>query len=87
MTQMTDRLMTAKQIAGLMGYEPEQYKSVYARLERAGIEPWRDPDNSSSRTVRWWESDILGYLRRGGGGAVAREKQPESKPSRFRKAS
>jgi hypothetical protein len=66
-----DRLLSAKQIAPLLGYEPEQYKAVFAKLERAGLQPWRDPDNPKSRTVRWWESDITGYMRRGGGGPVA----------------
>jgi hypothetical protein len=79
-----DVLLSAKQIAPMLGYEDTQYKAVYARLERAGLQPWRDPDNPSSRIKRWWRSDIAGYMRRGSAPAP-RSAQPEAKPTRFRK--
>lgn len=82
-----DHLLSAKQIAPLLGIPDDQYKSVYRQLERAGIEPWRDPYNPNSRRVRWWASDIAAYKRQGGGGHAPRKAMPESTPTRFRKQS
>lgn len=85
--QHEEILLSAKQIAPMLGYDEASYKAVYAVLERAGIEPWRDPRNPNSRRVRWWSSDIAAYMRQGGGGAAPRREQPESRPTRFRKRS
>jgi hypothetical protein len=82
-----DVLLNAKQVAVMLGYQPESYKAVYAYLERQGIVP----HYLSERRKRYWKSDIVGLLRRTGStGAAApssrsRVAQPESAPTRFRK--
>lgn len=77
-----DILLNARQIARLLGYDiehnPTAYKAVYARLERAGIQPWRDPSNPKGRTVRYWQSDIHRFMREGAAPAQHRAEQPAS---------
>ncbi|MCW2922141.1 MAG: hypothetical protein JWL76_2015 [Thermoleophilia bacterium] len=76
-----DTLLSAKQIAPMLGYEPASYKAVYAYLERQGIEP----HYLSERRKRYWRSDIVALLRQGGASRAPRTAQPESEPTRFRK--
>jgi len=81
-----DPLISTKDAAVMIGYREDQHRAAALVLKRAGLVPWRNPDDPKSRTVRWYLSDIRSFKRRGGAPAP-RVDQPSSEPSRFRKAS
>lgn len=80
-----DTLLSARQIAPMLGYDESGYRAVHQLLDRAGLEPVY----LSARRKRWWRSDVVGLLRRRAGAADPdrreRREQPASAPSRFRK--
>lgn len=79
-----DVLLSAKQIAPMLGYEPEQHRAVNAYLTRQGLEP----HYLSERRKRYWRSDVVALMRRTAGVVSDRQPRraiPESEPTRFRK--